>query len=197
MPKLSCAIPTCQSPAKARGWCAMHYQKWSRYGDPEHRTNPRYFTPEESFAARTKRQGDCLIWTGCTYGDGYGKISSGPNQSMPVHRWAYEKAHGPIPESMKVDHRCHTPLCCNPEHLRAVTQKQNGENRAGTNQNNKSSKTLGVSYDPRTGRWAVKVMHNGKHHWGGRHDTEEQAANAVAALRNQLFTHNDSDRAAA
>ncbi|TQJ60508.1 AP2 domain-containing protein [Arthrobacter sp. SLBN-83] len=197
MPKLSCAIPTCQSPAKARGWCAMHYQKWSRYGDPEHPTNPRYSTPEESFAARTKRQGDCLIWTGAKYGDGYGKITVRSTEAMSVHRWAYEKAHGPIPEGMKVDHTCHNPLCCNAEHLRLATQKQNGENRAGTNRNNKSSKTLGVSFDKQTGRWSASVMHNRKMYWGGRHDTEAQAAKAVAALRNSLFTHNDADRTAA
>src|SRR5699024_1461993 len=31
-------------------------------------------TPEESFAARTEWQGDCIVWTGHRYGIGYGSI---------------------------------------------------------------------------------------------------------------------------
>lgn len=196
MPNLTCSIPTCQSPVKARGWCKFHYQHWTRYGDAEYETNPRFSTPQDSFAARTKPQGDCLIWTGATFSAGYGKITSGPNETTSSHRWAYEQAYGPIPDGMKIDHRCHQTLCCNVNHLRLATQKQNGEHRVSTNRNNKTSDERGVSYDKATGKWAAKVMHNRKNYWGGRHATKELAAKAAADLRNQLYTHNDADRTA-
>lgn len=33
----SCAVPTCSRSARVRGWCVMHYRRWLRTGDPEHR----------------------------------------------------------------------------------------------------------------------------------------------------------------
>lgn len=29
-----CSLEGCVSPVKARGWCAMHYHRWQRHGDP-------------------------------------------------------------------------------------------------------------------------------------------------------------------
>jgi hypothetical protein len=37
----------------------------------------------------------------------------------------YEALKGPIPEGMQIDHLCRVPACCNPEHLEAVTPKEN------------------------------------------------------------------------
>ena len=152
-------------------------------------TKRRFKTAAESFAYRTHPDGDCLIWDGSTDRHGYGQISNGRGGSTAAHRWAYENANGPIPEGMLVDHICHRPLCVNAEHLRLATQKQNGENRKGANKNNQSSGMLGVTFDKRTGRWAVKVTHNRGSYWGGRHDTKEQAAAAAHQLRASLFTH--------
>lgn len=33
-PKLTCAIDECIEVATSRGWCARHYSRWRRYGDP-------------------------------------------------------------------------------------------------------------------------------------------------------------------
>lgn len=30
----TCMIDDCAKPAKIRGWCGMHYERWRRYGDP-------------------------------------------------------------------------------------------------------------------------------------------------------------------
>lgn len=115
-------------------------------------------------------------------------------QSRFAHRVAFEKARGPVPEGFVLDHICRNPPCVNVDHLRIVTQKQNGENRSGPNRNNRSSQYLGVTFEKRTGKWVAKATHNRRSHWGGRHDTEEAAAAAAEALRNSLFTHNDADR---
>lgn len=44
------------------------------------------------------------------------------------HRRAYELWVGPIPPNMEIDHRCHVRACINPEHLRAVTHRENMQN---------------------------------------------------------------------
>lgn len=33
----TCVIDGCDKPRKGRGWCAMHYSKFQRFGDPNHR----------------------------------------------------------------------------------------------------------------------------------------------------------------
>lgn len=64
---------------------------------------------------------DCIVWTGAIDRDGYGTLGS-----RRAHRIAYEKAHGPIPEGMTVDHLCFNPPCVNPAHLRLLTRSENG-----------------------------------------------------------------------
>ncbi len=55
---------------------------------------------------------------------------------MYAHRWAYEQARGAIPDGMHLDHLCRNTLCVNPDHLQAVTARENlrrGVGFAGTN----------------------------------------------------------------
>lgn len=42
-----CSIAMCEKPVfvKMRGWCANHYAKWRKYGDPEHRVYGRPVQP--------------------------------------------------------------------------------------------------------------------------------------------------------
>lgn len=65
----------------------------------------------------------CHLWTGCRTKKGYGKLGLGGKYPY-AHRWAYERAFGPIPDGLELHHTCHTPSCCNPEHLLEVTREQ-------------------------------------------------------------------------
>src|SRR5690625_144861 len=139
-----CAIPECERGGRiVRGWCRYHWQRWYRTGDPE--AGPTtYSTPEESFDARTEWRGSCLIWTGATT-TGYGVIRV-DGRNMLAHRFAWERARGPIPEGMRVDHRDHcAKACVNVSHLRLATQTENGQNRRGPNSNNTLTKVRNVT----------------------------------------------------
>jgi hypothetical protein len=152
-------------------------------------------TREEMFWAKVNKTETCWLWTASTCGRNrrYGKFGIGYPRTMLAHRWSWETANGPIPAGMQVDHICRVTLCVNPSHLRLATNKQNHENTVA----HIDSKTgvRGVYYDKR-GYYYVQVTHHGKFHFGGNHPTLENAERAAIALRNQLYTHNDTDRQA-
>ena len=62
----------------------------------------------------------CWIWLGSIAKNGYGKIGA-----KLAHRVSFIKKHGGIPEGLQIDHLCRTRCCVNPDHLEAVTQKEN------------------------------------------------------------------------
>ena len=181
-----CSIESCDNKIAARTWCIKHYRRWRRTGDP---TNPGkypiYSTPEESFAARTERRGDCLIWTGAKGKDGYGRIRI-DGRLVQAHRFAWEKVNGKIPDGMLIDHANHCSiLCCNVEHLRLATPKQNSRNLSGASSNNKSSGVRNVYRDGN--RWRVRVMKNRKTYSFGIYSTIEEAAKVAEKARAELF----------
>ena len=155
---------------------------------------------EVRFWEKVEKTDTCWNWTGATTkkgGEGYGQVTVGGGVKTVAHRASYEMAYGKIPEGLTVDHLCHNTKCVNPEHLRAVTQKQNSENRAGASRRNTSSGIRGVTWHGPAAKWLVQVGHNGKKYNGGLHTSLEEAAEAARELRNRLFTHNDADRKAA
>lgn len=64
--------------------------------------------------------GECWEWQGAIDADGYG-IASVDRCPRGAHRVAYERAHGPIPDGLVVDHLCNNRRCVNPNHLNATT----------------------------------------------------------------------------
>src|SRR5699024_281803 len=68
-----CSIAGCEKDALARGWCPKHYQRWRAHGDPLG-GGRQYKDPAEAFEARTRPDGECLIWTAAKTKNGYGQL---------------------------------------------------------------------------------------------------------------------------
>lgn len=194
MANRTCSIDNCERKHFGLGYCQTHHRRFKKYGDPL-AGGTHYKTPDESLAARTKWEGDCLVWTGSLMLSGYGTITAhGKNRA--AHRYAWERVNGPIPDGMFIDHICHNRPCVRIEHLRMVTHKQNMENVRGARADNHSSGILGVSWNRQYGKWRAQIVHHGKWYYVGRYVDLEDAAEAVRLKRIELFTHNDHDRAA-
>lgn len=145
----------------------------------------------ERFWAKVDKTESCWVWTGART-QGYGNVWFN-RRYMRAHRVSFQLANpGRDITGLDVDHRCHNPSCVNPDHLRAITHKQNEEHRLGA-QRNSSSGVRGVRWDADRGKWLARVKHNRRTINVGRFATLEEAAEAVRLKRIELFTHNDRD----
>lgn len=68
----------------------------------------------------------CWNWIGaCAHG--YGRITvtiGGKRQHWQCHRMAYTLFVGPVAQGKELHHLCENKVCCNPQHLLAVTRRE-------------------------------------------------------------------------
>ena len=80
----------------------------------------------ERFMARVEKDAStgCWFWLGQLMPNGYGTFGIF-RRNFYAHRVAYALWRGPIPSAHDVDHLCRVRRCVNPNHLEAVTRREN------------------------------------------------------------------------
>lgn len=102
--------------------------KGIRRGDPMKYIagHNRRLSPHEYLEEEAGFSTPCWMWQRGKFKNGYGATRTpGDRRKKYAHRVFYERAKGPIPEGLDLDHLCRNRACCNPDHLEPVTRQVN------------------------------------------------------------------------
>jgi len=93
-------------------------------------------TVEQRFNQKVIRDtgGGCWAWTAATDDHGYGILRI-EGKNVRAHRVSWELHVGPIPDGLRVLHRCDNPPCTNPNHLFCGTMKDNTQDMLAKQRN--------------------------------------------------------------
>lgn len=86
-------------------------------------------TVEQRFWSKVQKTDGCWLWIGARFRGRKGQLRYGMfavnRYPVRAHRFSYELHYGPIPESVKVLHRCDNERCVRPDHLWLGNQLEN------------------------------------------------------------------------
>lgn len=86
------------------------------------------------FWYKVDKTGNCWEWIACTNNDGYGRFRLNGKPQL-THCLSYEDKFGKIPKGLELNHICRNRHCVNPDHLEAITHKENIQKGISANRN--------------------------------------------------------------
>jgi hypothetical protein len=119
-----CSVNDCGNKHLARGFCQAHYLRWYKHGRL-HLVVRRDIGAVERILLKIKHVNGCWVYAGKLTAKGYAHVQSDTRKMKYAHRIMYEAKHGPVLKGMELDHLCRNRACCNPDHVEAVTHREN------------------------------------------------------------------------
>lgn len=127
MPKRICSVKDCDRPHYGRGFCSLHWDRWSRHGDPLVRrgaANGELMAWLRDAVQTRDRSTGCWEWPFARRALGHGYIEY-EGHNYTAHAVALILSGSPRPGRLHALHSCDNPPCCNPAHLRWGTDADN------------------------------------------------------------------------
>ena len=134
------------------------------------------------FLSNVDRTAYCWRWTAGTFSNGYGQFRVG-SRKVRAHRAAYERLVGPIPDGMRVCHRCDNRPCVNPDHLFLGTDLDNARDRDAKGRGRVRPARLTGASNPAAKLSTAEVFEIRR---AARHETQRSLAKRFGVSQSQI-----------